>query len=79
MKSENVHPDHAWAHAWFDSVVSGAGTMSQRKLTSIAKHGGGIETVKRLARARNVHLLLLEDDKGDKLVAASLKPFEVIC
>lgn len=41
--------------------------------------GGGLEAVTALARERGVHLLLLGDDKGDELVAASTKPFEVIC
>ncbi len=41
--------------------------------------GGGLEAVKALARERGVHLLLLEDDKGEELVAASTKPFEVVC
>ena len=53
--------------------------MSQRKLSSVEKRGGGLEAVKALARERNIHLLLLEDDKGNALVAASVKPFEVVC
>ncbi len=53
--------------------------MSQRKLSSIEKRGGGLEAVKALAEQRGVHLLLLEDDKGDELVAASTKPFAVVC
>ena len=38
-----------------------------------------LDGVKALARERGVHLLLLEDDKGDALVAASVKPFKVVC
>jgi hypothetical protein len=53
--------------------------MSQRKLSSVETRGGGLEAVTALARERGVHLLLLGDDKGDELVAASTKPFEVIC
>jgi len=53
--------------------------MSQRKLSSVETRGGGLEAVKALARERGVHLLLLEDDKGEELVAASTKPFEVVC
>lgn len=68
-----------WATEWLDSVVSGASTMSQRKLTSIQNRGGGIDAVKALAEKRGVHLLLLEDDQGNELIAASLKPFKVIC
>ena len=53
--------------------------MSQRKLTSIEGRGGGLEAVKALAEERGVHLLVLTDDKGDTLVAASRKPFTVVC
>jgi len=68
-----------WAADWLDAVAGGTNTMSQRKLSSVGKRGGGLEAVKALARGRSVHLLLLEDDKGDALVAASVKPFEVVC
>ena len=68
-----------WAADWLDSVADGSNTMSQRKLTSVEKRGGGLEAVKALAQERGVHLLLLEDDKGDELIAASVKPFEVVC
>ena len=68
-----------WAADWLDCVAGGANTMSQRKLSSVEKRGGGLEAVKALATERGVHLLLLEDDKGDALVAASVKPFEVVC
>ena len=43
------------------------------------KRGGGIEAVKAVAEQKGVHLLLVEDDKGIELVAASTKPFKVIC
>lgn len=62
-----------------DAVADGANTMSQRKLSSIEKRGGGLEAVKALAEQRGVHLLLLEDDQGNELVAASAKPFAVVC
>lgn len=68
-----------WAAEWLDGVADGSNTMSQRKLSSVEKRGGGLEAVAALARARGVHLLLLEDDKGDELVAASVKPFAVVC
>ncbi len=68
-----------WAVEWLDGVADGSNTMSQRKLSSVEKRGGGLEAVTALARQRGVHLLLLEDDKGDELVAASAKPFEVVC
>jgi|GEM_PF-778306 len=68
-----------WAAAWLDGVADGSNTMSSRKRTSVEKRGGGLEAVKALARERGVHLLLLIDDKGDELIAASVKPFEVVC
>jgi len=68
-----------WAADWLDAVADGSNTMSQRKLSSVEKRGGGLEAVKALARKRGVHLLLLEDDKGNELVAASVKPFKVVC
>lgn len=68
-----------WAAEWLEGVADGSHTMSQRKLSSVEARGGGLEAVTALARARGVHLLLLEDDKGDALVAASAKPFAVVC
>ena len=68
-----------WATEWLAGVADGSNTMSQRKLTSIEKKGGGLEAVKAVAEAMGVHLLLLEDDKGDELIAASVKPFKVVC
>lgn len=67
-----------WIDRWIDSVAAGANTMSQRKLTSIEKHGG-LKTAKIAAENKGVHLLRVEDDRGVELIAASLKPFEVIC
>ncbi len=80
-KQEDMTTDATtqWAAEWLDAVANGSSTMSQRKLTSIEKRGGGIEAVKALAEQKGVHLLLVEDDKGNELVAASVKPFEVIC
>ena len=68
-----------WASDWLDSVADGSNTMSQRKLTSVEKRGGGLKVIKAIAKRKGVHLLLLEDDKGDKLIAASVKPFKVVC
>jgi len=68
-----------WTTDWLDSVANGSNRMSQRKLSSIDKRGGGIAAVKTAAAQKGLHLLLLEDDKGDQLVAASTKPFQVIC
>jgi len=67
-----------WTKKWLDSVVDGSSTMSQRKTSSVEKHGGGIKTLKRQAKQRGVHLIQLEDDKGNNLIAASLKPFKVL-
>ena len=67
-----------WAEAWFAAVLDGRSTMSQRSLRSIETRGGGVERVRALARLKGVHLLLLEDDTGTQVVAASLKPFEVL-
>ena len=72
-------PEEQWASEWLDGVADGSNTMSQRKLSSIEKRGGGIEAVAALAKQKGVHLLLLEDDKGNELVAASTKPFKVVC
>ena len=74
----NTDTSLQWAEDWLNGVADGAYTMSQRKLSSVEKRGG-LEAVKTLAEERGVHLLLLEDDKGDMLLAASNKPFEVIC
>ncbi len=67
-----------WATAWLDAVADGSNTMSQRRLSSIEKHGG-LEAIKALAEQRGVHLLLLTDDEGNELIAASTQPFQVVC
>ena len=48
-------------------------------LSSVERLGGGLEAVKAIAEQKGVHLLLLEDDKGNELIAASTKPFKVVC
>lgn len=68
-----------WAADWLASVADGSNTMSQRKLTSIEKRGGGLDAVRAVAAAKGVHLVLLTDDQGTELVAASTHPFKVIC
>lgn len=78
MKATQTEAQNRWATDWLDAVAAGANTMSQRKLTSIQTRGGGLDAVQALAAERGVHLLLLEDDKGDQLVAASTKPFIVL-
>ena len=53
--------------------------MSQRKLSSVETRGGGLGKVKEIAARKKVHLVLLRDDKGDELLAASRHKFTVIC
>jgi hypothetical protein len=71
--------EEAWCAAWLDAVVAGERTMSQRKLSSVERRGGGLDTLRRLAQARGVHLLILKDEHDVELVAASLQPFRVVC
>lgn len=78
MSREKSETEMKWAIEWLDAVASGANTMSQRKL-SVIERRGSLNAVKILAKERGVHLLQIEDDKGNKLIAASLKPFKVIC
>lgn len=79
MENPTSEQAAGWAEEWLNTVASGAGAMSQRKLSSVEMRGGGLEAVKGLAELKGVHLLRLEDDKGNELIAASLKPFEVVC
>lgn len=68
-----------WTTKWIDSVARGQSTMSQRRLSSVEALGGGLATVRRVAKQRGVHVVLLADDEGNQLLAASLNPFKVIC
>lgn len=79
MESSRDYPINLWAEEWLDSVANGINTMSQRKLSSINKRGGGVEYVKTIAKQKGIHLLQITDDKGNELVAASVNPFTVIC
>ncbi len=79
MDTRDPQTQTQWAADWLDRVADGSNTMSQRKRTSIEARGGGLEAVKALAEQKGVHLLLLEDDQGNGLVAASTKPFQVVC
>ena len=38
--------ERAWAECWIESVATGKATMSQRKLTSVERFGGGLSGVK---------------------------------
>ena len=67
----------AWLAEWM-AAASKEGAMSQRKASAIAARGGGLEAAARAARAAGVHLVLLTDDKGAELVAASLHPFKIL-
>ena len=79
MASPDPESASRWASEWLDAVANGSNTMSQRRLTSVQERGGGLDAVRSIAEAKGVHLLLVEDDQGHKLVAASIRPFEVIC
>ena len=68
-----------WAADWLATVADGSNTMSQRRLTSVEKYGGGLDAVREVTRGKGVHLLLLTDDQGNELVAASVHPFKVVC
>ena len=76
MKSKDS--TEKWTTDWITSVANGGSTMSSRKLESIDKRGGGLKKVASAAKKQKVHLVVLEDDKGEKIVAASKKPFTVI-
>lgn len=75
IESEN---EMQWAEDWLNGVADGSNSMSQRKLSVIEKRGG-LDAVKKIAEQKGVHLLLIEDDKGSELVAASTKPFKIVC
>jgi hypothetical protein len=79
MNQRTLTPSERWVATWLDAVVDGRRNMSQRRVTAIAQHGGGLDAVKAMAVERGVHLVQLVDAKGDLLVAASLAPFKVIC
>ncbi len=78
-EERTLTPSERWVATWLDAVVDGRLSMSQRRVTSIARYGGGLDAVRTMAIARGVHLVQLVDDKGEALVAASLSPFEVLC
>jgi hypothetical protein len=73
------HDDEAsWAHAWLAQVADGSLTMSQRKLSSLEAHGG-VEEARAVAIRLGIHMAVIVDDKGEKLVVASNHPILVIC
>ncbi len=79
MDTPDSQTETQWATDWLDRVADGSNTMSQRKRKAVEARGGGLEAVRALAEQKGVHLLLLEDDQGNELVAASTKPFQVVC
>jgi hypothetical protein len=68
-----------WATRWLDSVAIGSRVMSRRLVKSVDARGGGLILVRRLARQRGLHLLLLVDAQGNQLVAASKSRFRIVC
>jgi hypothetical protein len=50
-------PSERWVASWLDAVVDSRLTMSQRRATAIAQHGGGLAAVKAMAVERGVHLV----------------------
>jgi hypothetical protein len=69
----------SWAMKWLDSVLNGTGILSRRPLTIIDARGGGLIFVRKLARQRGVHLILLADADGGRWVAASKNRFRIVC
>lgn len=78
-KMETKTSSEEWMQRWIQSVVSGESTMSQRKMSSIAKRDINIKILIAEAKKQHVHLLLLKDDKGEELIAASKDEFTVLC
>ena len=79
MSKSEFETTEQWATVWLNTVAGGLNTMSQRRLSSIEKRGGGLNAVKSVAESLGVHLLLVQDDVGNEIVAASKKPFKIIC
>lgn len=78
-KTQSKTSPEEWMQQWLRSVVNGESTMSQRKTSSIEKRKINLETLAAEAKKQNVHLLLLKDDKGEELIAASMNEFTVLC
>ena len=79
MDKKTARTSGEWSGEWLEAVASGASTMSQRRVSSIEQYGGGLEAVRAAAQEKGVHLLLVEDENGHEIVAASMKPFKVVC
>ncbi len=76
MTAAKSERDQAWLARWMATACR-ENSMSQRKRSAIDAHGG-LELAASVARAHGVHLVLLIDDHGDELVAASSHPFRVL-
>ena len=70
--------DQTWVHKWIDAVADGLVTKSQRRLSSMERHGRTAAAIA-APRERGVHLAKLTDGHGNLLVAASLQLFELLC
>ena len=68
-----------WLEKWMESVRVGGGTMSQRSLSNLERKGASLAALRKIARSRGIHILLIEDEQGRQLLAASVRPFKVIC
>ena len=64
--------------AWLEGVARGRTRMSERRLTWVDQRGG-LRTARTVAKAKRVHLLVVQDEDGNEIVAASVAPFKVVC
>lgn len=78
MKTE-VTSTESYIEQWLQSIADNTYTMSQRKLSSLKKKGIDMDDLVQKAKACKLHLLLLKDDTGEDLVAASKDEFIVLC
>ena len=78
MKKKTARSTDEWTSAWLGSVAIEANGRSQRRRSSVERFGGGLRVVRSLAKAKGVHLVLLTDDEGVELLAASKHPFKII-
>ena len=63
---------------WIAQVLDEPGSMSQRKQDVVEGWPGGVDALVLEAKAQGVHLLRLTDDRGVRLIAASVHPFEIL-
>jgi hypothetical protein len=78
MSAKEKSGGEEWLEKWLDAVVDGSSTMSQRKLSAIETKIG-LVAARKAAQARGVHLLRLTDERGEELIAASKRPFKIVC